>query len=181
MYPIADDNLETQDRVVENNNTFIQNKAEIFVANNRSSAEITDYFFTRLNLVADLLNNHRTAKPSSLPIPTEQESSTLEAVNNPVSFTPCIDFQNVFNQLELQNFGGNEAEDNIKDNLEISLEEQRNFFHKFQLSDDSLNVTVDPRSMRLSNESGTVEATPKFQNTNNQSNCSNITSRRGRL
>ena len=100
MYPIADDNLETQDRVVENNNTFIQNKAEIFVANNRSSAEITDYFFTRLNLVADLLNNHRTAKPSSLPIPTEQESSTLEAVNNPVSLTPCIDFQNVFNQLE---------------------------------------------------------------------------------
>ncbi len=125
---IADGNLETQERLVENNNTFIQNNAEIFVANDRSSAEITDSFFTVLNRVADLLNNPRPAKPSSLPIPTEQESSTLEAVNHPVSFTPYIDFQNVVNQLEEQNIGSNEAEDNIADNLDILLEEERNFF-----------------------------------------------------
>ncbi len=31
--PIADGNLEPQEHVVENNNTFIQNNAEIFVAN----------------------------------------------------------------------------------------------------------------------------------------------------
>jgi hypothetical protein len=48
--PIADGNLETQERVVENNNTLIQNNAEIFVANDRSSAEITDSFFTVLNI-----------------------------------------------------------------------------------------------------------------------------------
>jgi hypothetical protein len=42
---IADGNLETQERVVENNNTFIQNNAEIFVANTRPSAENTDNFF----------------------------------------------------------------------------------------------------------------------------------------
>ena len=107
--PIADGNLETQERVIENNNTFIQNNAEIFVANDRNSAEITDSFFTVLNRVADLLNNPRPAKPSSLPIPTEQESSTLEAVNHPVSFTPYIDFQNVLNQLGEQNIVSNGA------------------------------------------------------------------------
>jgi hypothetical protein len=63
-----------------------------------------------------------------LPIPTEQESSTLEAVNHPVSFTPYINFQNVLNQLEEKNIGSNEAEDNIADNLDILLEEERNFF-----------------------------------------------------
>jgi hypothetical protein len=68
--PIADGNLETQERVVKNNNTFIQNNAEIFVANDRSSAEITDSFFTVLDRVADLLNNPRPAKRSSLPIST---------------------------------------------------------------------------------------------------------------
>ena len=163
---IADGNLEPQERVVENNNTFIQNNAEIFVANDRSSAEITDSFFTVLNRVADLLNNPRPAKPSSLPIPTEQESSTLEAVNHPVSFTPYIDFQNVLNQLGEQNIVSNGAEDSITDNLDILLEEERNFFHGFQHSDDQLNVTIDPRPMQLSCESGTVEATPKLQNTN---------------
>ena len=164
---IADGNLEPQERVVENNNTFIQNNAEIFVANDRSSAEITDSFFTVLNRVADLLNNPRPAKPSSLPIPTEKESSTLEAVNHPVSFTPYIDFQNVLNQRRgEQNIVSNGAEDSITDNLDILLEEERNFFHGFQHSDDQLNVTIDPRPMQLSCESGTVEATPKLQNTN---------------
>jgi hypothetical protein len=164
--PIADGNLETQEHVVKKNNTFIQNNAEIFVANDRSSAETTDFFFTVLNRVADLLNSPRPEKPSSLPIPTEQESSTLEVFNHPVSFTPYIDFQKVLNQLEEQNIGSNEAEDNIADNLDILLEEERNFFHGFQLSSNSLNVTINPQPMRLSCESRTVEATPKFQNTN---------------
>jgi hypothetical protein len=35
------------------------------------------------------------------------------------------------NQLEEQNIGSNEAEDNIADNLDILLEEERNFFHGF--------------------------------------------------
>ncbi len=82
--------METQERVVENNNTFVQNNAEIFVANTRPSAENTDNFFTVLNRFADLLNNPRPVKPSFLPIPTDRESATLEAVNNPVSFTPYV-------------------------------------------------------------------------------------------
>ncbi len=70
------------------------------------------------------------------------------------------------NQLEEHNIGSNHAEDNIADNLDILLQEERHFFHGFQLSNNSFNVTIDPRPMRLSCESGTVEATPKFQNTN---------------
>ena len=45
---IADGNLENQECVVKNNNTCIQNNAEIFVANERSSAKIIDSFLLYL-------------------------------------------------------------------------------------------------------------------------------------
>jgi hypothetical protein len=46
---IADGNLDTQHHVVENNKTSIQNNAESFVANGRSSPESTNSFFSVLN------------------------------------------------------------------------------------------------------------------------------------
>jgi hypothetical protein len=179
---IADGNLETQERVVENNNTFIKNNAEICVTNDRSSAEITDSFFTVLNRVADLLNNPLPAKPSSLPIPIEQESSTLEAVNHPVSFTPYIDFQNVVNQLEEQNIGSSEAEDNIADNLDILLEESRNFFSwipaQQQFTQRYNRSTTNAPILREWN-CGSHAQISKHQS--NRSNVSIISSRRARL
>jgi hypothetical protein len=61
---IADGNLESQQRKVKNNNSFIQNNnSKIFVANNRCAAENTDNLFTVLNRFADLSNNPRPAKP----------------------------------------------------------------------------------------------------------------------
>jgi len=88
-------------------------------ATRADGAENTDNFFTVLNRFADLLNNPHPARPSFLPIPTVQESATLEAVNNPVSFTPYTNFNNVLSELEAQNISIDVEVDDLTDNLDI--------------------------------------------------------------
>ncbi len=95
------DGILNPSQFLENNNIFIQNNSEISVDNLRSSAEDTDSFFAILNRLGDLLRNPPAQiNLPSASFPSAENSSTLEAINNPITFTPYFQFDIVTVMLQ---------------------------------------------------------------------------------
>jgi hypothetical protein len=91
----------------ENKTIFIQNNAEISVTNHnlittangidcQSAVEEEDTLFDILNRIGGLIRN---LPPTVLPTPVAFNNSTIEAIHNPITYTPYIHFDNVISEL----------------------------------------------------------------------------------
>ncbi len=152
------DGILNHSQFVENNKIFIQNNSEISVNNRRSSAEDTDSFFAILNRLGDLLRNPPAQiNLPSAPFPSAENSSTLEAINNPVTFTPYFQFD-VINELDPHNNATAGPVESV-DLIEFPLIKSNSHG---QVGDKLQNPIVS-QQIRLHCQGGTDETAPKLQ------------------
>ena len=159
---------------VENNNIFIQNNSEISVDNHRSSAEDTDSFFAILNRLGDFLRNPPIqTNPPIVSCPSAENSSTLEAINNPVDFTPYYQLD-IINELDpLNNATGGPVES--VDLIEFPLIKSNSHGQV----GDKLQNTINSQQIRLHCQGRAEEITPELQNVNSDDKIINVNHKEG--
>ncbi|EFX64265.1 hypothetical protein DAPPUDRAFT_118341 [Daphnia pulex] len=148
----------------ENKTIFIQNNAEISVTNHnlittangidcQSAVEEEDTLFEILDRIGGLIRN---LPPTVLPTPVAFNNSTIEAIHNPITYTPYIHFDNVISELGKHSIAVGGEEESVEDIIEFPV--KQTISHG---NEDGRN-TINSQQIRVFGDERTEKAPPKL-------------------